>query len=146
MLGGACLFRDRVTAVWWMIEVEESIDSSLLKVVIPPFSFQPLVENAIQHGLHSSPSAGRLHIVVCETGPRLEMSVSDDDKGVPFAKIEQLFFAERTRAHALGLLRRRLQGLYGRSFQLNVRSARRNPKIALKRRTWRPGELASLAP
>jgi two-component system sensor histidine kinase LytS len=104
------------------LKVEESINASLLKVVIPPFSFQPLVENAIQHGLHSSPSAGRLHIVVCETGPWLEMSVSDDGKGVPFAKIEQLFFAERTRAHALGLLRRRLQGLYGRSFQLNVRS------------------------
>ena len=50
------------------------------------------------------------------------MRVSDDGKGVPFAKIEQLFFAEGTRAHALGLLRRRLQGLYGRSFQLKVRS------------------------
>jgi two-component system, LytTR family, sensor kinase len=104
------------------LKVEESIDSSLLKVAIPPFSFQPLVENAIQHGLRSSPSAGRLRIVVCATGPWLEMSVSDDGKGVPFAKIEQLFFAERTRAHALGLLRRRLQGLYWRSFQLKVRS------------------------
>ena len=104
------------------LKVEESIDSSLLKVAIPPFSFQPLVENAIQHGLRSSPSAGRLRIVVCATGPWLEMSVSDDGKGVPFAKIEQLFFAEGTRAHALGLLRRRLQGLYGRSFQLKVRS------------------------
>jgi LytS/YehU family sensor histidine kinase len=50
------------------------------------------------------------------------MSVSDDGQGVPSTEVEQLFFAERPRAHALVLLRRRLQGLFGRSFQLQVRS------------------------
>jgi LytS/YehU family sensor histidine kinase len=89
---------------------------------MPPFSFQPLVENAIQHGLHSSPRAGRLHLVVCATGPWLEISVSDDGQGVPSTEVEQLFFAERPRVHALVLLRRRLQGLFGHSFQLEVRS------------------------
>jgi len=37
-------------------------------------------------------------------------------------EVEQLFFAERPRVHALVLLRRRLQGLFGHSFQLEVRS------------------------
>ena len=55
-------------------------------------------------------------------GPRVEMSVSDDGKGVPSTEIEQLFFAQRPRVHALVLLRRRLQGLFGHSFQLEVRS------------------------
>ena len=50
------------------------------------------------------------------------MIVSDDGQGVPSAEIEQLFFAQRPRVHALVLLRRRLQGLFGRSFQLEVRS------------------------
>jgi sensor histidine kinase YesM len=50
------------------------------------------------------------------------MSVSDDGQGVPSMKIEHLFFAERPRVHAQALLRRRLQGLFGRSFQLEVRS------------------------
>ena len=50
------------------------------------------------------------------------MIVSDDGQGVPSAEIEQLFFAERPRVHALVLLRRRLQGLFGRSFQLEVQS------------------------
>jgi two-component system, LytTR family, sensor kinase len=104
------------------LKVEQTIDPGLLKVLMPPFSFQPLVENAIQHGLHSSPRAGRLHLVVCATGPWLEMSVSDDGQGVPSTEVEQLFFAERPRVHALVLLRRRLQGLFGRSFQLEVRS------------------------
>ena len=56
------------------------------------------------------------------TGNWLEMSVSDDGQGVPSAEIEQIFFAERPGIHALVLLRRRLQGLFGRSFQLEVRS------------------------
>src|ERR1700738_3832284 len=50
------------------------------------------------------------------------MSVSDDGQGVPSTEVEQLFFAERQRVHALTLLRRRLQVLFGRSFQLEVRS------------------------
>jgi hypothetical protein len=50
------------------------------------------------------------------------MSVSDDGQGVPSAEIEHLFLAERARVHALVLLRRRLQGLFGRSFQLKVHS------------------------
>src|SRR6202040_2881872 len=83
---------------------------------------QPLVENAVQHGLHSSPQAGRLQLAICATGQWLEMSVSDDGQGVPSTEVEQLFFAERPRVHALALLRRRLQGLFGDSFQLEVRS------------------------
>jgi LytS/YehU family sensor histidine kinase len=104
------------------LKVDQTIDPGLLKVLIPPFSFQPLVENAVQHGLHSSLRAGQLQLVVRPTGEWLEMSVSDDGQGVPSAEIEHLFFAERPRVHALALLRRRLQGLFGRSFQLEVRS------------------------
>jgi len=104
------------------LKVEQTIDPALLTALIPPFSLQPLVENAVQHGLNSSPRAGRLQLVVRPRGPSLEMSVSDDGRGVPSTEVEHIFFAERARVHALVLLRRRLQGLYGRSFQLAVRS------------------------
>ena len=104
------------------LKVEQTIDPGLLTPLIPPFSLQPLVENAVQHGLNSSPRAGRLQLVVAPRGPWLEMSVSDDGRGVPSTKVEHIFFAERPPVHALALLRRRLHGLYGRSFQLEVRS------------------------
>jgi two-component system, LytTR family, sensor kinase len=104
------------------LKVEQTIGPGLLKVLVPPFSFQPLIENAIEHGLHSSPGVGRLRLVVRATGPWLEMSVTDDGQGVPETEVEQLFFAERPRVHALVLLRRRLQGLFGGSFRLVVRS------------------------
>jgi two-component system sensor histidine kinase LytS len=102
------------------LKVEQRIDPDLLKVLMPPFSLQPLVENAVQHGLHSSPRAGRLQLAVRATGQWLETRVSDDGQGVPSTEVEQLFFAERPRVHALALLRRRLQGLFGRLFQLEV--------------------------
>ena len=104
------------------LKVEQTIDPRSLDALIPPFSFQPLVENAVQHGIQSSPQAGRLQLMVCATEPWLQMSVGDDGPGIPSTEVEQLFFGERPRAHALTLLRRRLQGLFGRSFQLEVRS------------------------
>jgi LytS/YehU family sensor histidine kinase len=104
------------------LKVEEKIDPGLLNALIPPFSFQPLVENAVQHGLHSSPKAGQLQIVVRPNAPWLEMSVRDDGQGVPSREVEHVFFEERPQVHALVLLRRRLQGLFGRAFQLEVRS------------------------
>jgi two-component system, LytTR family, sensor kinase len=104
------------------LKVEQTVDPGLLKVLMPPFSLQPLVENAVQHGLHSSSRAGQLRLEVRPVGPWVEMSVSDDGNGVSPTEIEQRFFAERPRVHALVLLRRRLQGLFGNSFQLVVRS------------------------
>jgi two-component system, LytTR family, sensor kinase len=104
------------------LKVEQTIDPDLLNNLMPPFSFQPLVENAVQHGLQSSPRAGRLRLMIRATGPWLEMSVSDDGQGVPSTEVERLFFAECERVHALTLLRRRLQGLFGHSFQLEARS------------------------
>jgi two-component system LytT family sensor kinase len=104
------------------LKVEQAIDPGLSKVLMPPFSFQPLVENAVQHGLHSCSRAGRLRLLIRPAGQWLELSVSDDGEGVPTTEVEQVFFAERSGAHALVLLRRRLQGLFGRSFQLVIRS------------------------
>jgi two-component system sensor histidine kinase LytS len=102
------------------LKFEQAIDPGLAEALIPPFSLQPLVENAVQHGMQSSPEAGRLSLVVRPAGPWLEMSVADDGQGVPSTEVEQLFFAQCPPIHALTLLRRRLQGLFGRSFRLEV--------------------------
>jgi two-component system LytT family sensor kinase len=104
------------------LKVEQAIDPGVSKVLVPPFSLQPLVENAVEHGLRSSPRPGQLDLVVRPAGRWLEMSVSDNGAGVSSTKVDQLFFAKHQRVHALALLRRRLQGLFGRSFQLEVRS------------------------
>ena len=102
------------------LKVEQAIGTGLAAALTPPFSLQPLVENAVQHGLQSSPKAGRLRLAVHQVDQWLEMSVSDDGQGVPFTEVEQIFFAPRPSMHALALLRRRLQGLFGHRFRLEV--------------------------
>jgi two-component system LytT family sensor kinase len=103
------------------LRLEQAIDSGLADALIPPFCLQPLVENSLQHGLQSSQQAGCMRLVVRRrTGQWLDMSISDDGKGVPATEIEQVFFAVHPRVHALSLLRRRLHGLFGRSFKLEV--------------------------
>jgi LytS/YehU family sensor histidine kinase len=104
------------------LNVELTIDPGLTEALTPFFSLQPLVENAVQHGVQSSSKAGRLRVAVHSVDRCLEMSVSDDGQGVPASELEETFFAARPRMHALGLLRRRLQELYGTSFRLEVRS------------------------
>jgi len=104
------------------LKVHEVVGPGVTGALTPPFSFQPLVENAIHHGVQSSPEAGRLQLAVRLVGQSLEMSVSDDGPGVPSFEVERVFFAEGPRVHALSLLRRRLEGLFGRSFQLGASS------------------------
>jgi LytS/YehU family sensor histidine kinase len=61
-----------------------------------------------------------LRIAVSPVERWLDMCVSDDGQGVPPNQIDKVFFAESQRIHALPLLRRRLQALFGRFFQLRV--------------------------
>jgi two-component system, LytTR family, sensor kinase len=104
------------------LKLEKTVQPGLAHALVPPFSLQPIVENAVQHGIHSTPHAGRLRIVISAVGRRLEVSVSDDGPGVPSEKVEDIFFGKRSEVHAMALLRRRLQSLYQRAFHLEVRS------------------------
>jgi LytS/YehU family sensor histidine kinase len=86
-----------------LLKVGRTLDPCLLKVLIPPFSLQLLVENAVQHGLHSSQRVGRVRRLVRPLGGWLELSVSDDGQGVSPTEVEKIFFSERpgTRASAV---------------------------------------------
>jgi hypothetical protein len=42
------------------LKVEEAIDPGLEEFLIPPFSLRPLLENAVPHGMQSSPNDRRL--------------------------------------------------------------------------------------
>ena len=92
-------FRDRLS-------VARSVDPALLDAYVPNLILQPLVENAIRHGISRRAGGGRVEIAARRTGDRIVLSVCDDGPGVP----DQ---AEARTGVGLVNTRGRLQQLYG---------------------------------
>jgi len=104
------------------LEVVRNVDSRTLKALIPPFSLQGLVENAIEHGCPVVPAVFDVDISISAKGEWLEMRVSDNGIGVSGPQVERVFFGEKPRPGRLWLLRQQLKELFGKSFTLEISS------------------------
>ncbi|MDO8788093.1 MAG: histidine kinase [Sulfuritalea sp.] len=85
----------------------------LLAAAFPPMLLQPLVENAIRHGLEPKVGGGRITVSARRDGERLQISVIDD--GLGFAQ---------TPGEGIGLanIRARLAAMYGSMARLELSS------------------------
>jgi signal transduction histidine kinase len=88
------------------LTVSASADDGALDVAVPPFALQPLVENAIVHGVAPRAGGGRIEVSARRADGRLKLCVRDDGPG---ATEEQVASSPRT---GLRLLRERLAALY----------------------------------
>jgi sensor histidine kinase YesM len=68
-------FGDRLVVEW---EVEEGTADAL----VPPFLLQPLVENAIRHGVEPVAELGTVRVQMSRANGRLTMAVEDDGPGL----------------------------------------------------------------
>jgi two-component system LytT family sensor kinase len=68
--------------------VDMEIEPETLDVCVPNLLLQPLVENAIRHGIAPRVGGGRLQIVARRTGDRLWLMVRDNGPGLSKAKLE----------------------------------------------------------
>lgn len=60
------------------LQVQWTLPETLPEVVVPALSIQPLVENAIRHGIEPSPTGGRLDVVVVVEPDEVRVVVSND--------------------------------------------------------------------
>ena len=88
------------------LTVSAAADDGALDVAVPPFALQPLVENAIVHGVAPRAAGGRIEVSARRADGRLRLCVRDDGPG---ATEEQVAASPRT---GLRLLRERLAALY----------------------------------
>jgi two-component system LytT family sensor kinase len=63
------------------LAVEERIEPGLEAVLVPTLLLQPLVENAVRHGVASRPAGGRLVLEAARSGDGLVLVVADDGPG-----------------------------------------------------------------
>jgi signal transduction histidine kinase len=96
------------------LRVEWRVDPETLALPLPPFVLQPLVENALHHGLGAKTQGGRLVIRIARDGDRLTVTVEDDGEGFVRG------YKERT---GLSGLRQRLAALYGDSASVAIESS-----------------------
>jgi LytS/YehU family sensor histidine kinase len=96
------------------LRVEVSADPAAQEASVPQLILQPIVENAIRHGIGRSSSAGRILISASKINGTVELRVQDDGPGLsPSGSTEE---------EGIGLAntRARLQQLYGQDARLEI--------------------------
>ncbi len=91
------------------LRVETMVDPGALRQMIPNLLLQPLVENAVKHGLSRKVGPGTLRIAARLDGATLTLVVGDDGLGMTSAVLADVF----ERGVGLRNLRARLERLYG---------------------------------
>jgi ligand-binding sensor domain-containing protein len=114
-------FRDR-------LEATIAVAPEAASAKVPSFLLQPLVENAIQHGVGGRAGAGRIAVTAAADGEELVLRVRDDGPG---PKDD----AAGTATTGIGLrnTRRRLEALYPGRYELSLRRAPQGGAEALIR-------------
>ena len=65
------------------LDVEIDVAPQVLSARVPNLILQPLIENAVRHGLADRPASGRITLRAHRLGSKLELSVSDNGVGLP---------------------------------------------------------------
>lgn len=99
------------------LRVVERVEADSLECAVPPLILQPLVENAIRHGIAPRAGGGTLRLTARLQNGDLLIGVSDNGPGSPPADLEN--------ASGLGLrtVRQRLEAVFGQRAGLEVETA-----------------------
>lgn len=106
------------------LDVILRVAPEVLSVRVPSLVLQPLVENAIRHGLEEISGNARLQIVVEDGGHEAVVVVEDDGSGVNPQQLEDLL-AGRRPGHSVGLrnVDERLRATFGIDSGLTIETA-----------------------
>ena len=72
------------------IHYTKNIDKRVLDVRVPSMILQPIVENAVNHGIRNIEREGTIHLEVQKDGGNIVISVKDNGKGMSPERIEEV--------------------------------------------------------
>jgi two-component system, LytTR family, sensor kinase len=96
------------------LHVEVSVDPATEDASVPQLILQPIVENAIRHGIERSSSAGRILISAAKINSAVEVRVQDDGPGLSAT------CSCENQGIGLANTRERLRQLYGEDARLEI--------------------------
>nr|BEK62980.1 histidine kinase [Kitasatospora purpeofusca] len=107
------------------LKVTLQVAPEVLPVTIPFLCLQPLVENAVKHGLESSGGECRISICAQDAGAEAVVTVEDDGVGMDPAELRRILSGEAGAASGIGLCNvdERLRRVYGDDHGLVVETA-----------------------
>ena len=98
------------------LRLEQSVSYEVTKALVPALILQPLVENAIRHGIEPRRGPGLISIEARQEDKNLHLVVRDNGRGLPPEGPGDL----GRRRMGLANTRARLQGLYGPNQRFNL--------------------------
>ena len=112
------------------LQVFYNIDVDAAHVHIPRFILQPIVENAISHGLSNLTSVGTLEVSAFEKKDRLYIEIEDDGEGMVREKVAEITRFINTAKPVEGKknigirnVNQRIKLAYGEAYGITIRSA-----------------------
>ncbi len=104
-----------------------SIPQELERVHILKFTLQPLVENAVLHGVEACEGHGRIEVAARQVGDTLHVTVGDNGAGMSSERLQKLratLAGEQGEGTSIGILnvQHRLRLYYGERYGLSIQS------------------------
>ncbi|WP_425061104.1 LytS/YhcK type 5TM receptor domain-containing protein [Sporomusa carbonis] len=106
------------------LNIEQDIDPRTLDILIPTFILQPLVENAVKHGLLPKAEGGTIKISAHKIGNQVDIKIVDSGQGMSSAIQKQILEYGFGKGAGVGLtnVNERLKAIYGPKYALTINS------------------------
>ncbi len=100
------------------LQIFKDIDETTLDVFVPSMLLQPIIENAIKHGLAPRLEGGEIHLRTRHRDGRLTIEINDNGMGMSPERLREVY------GGGIGIsnVHERLRLLYGDQFDMDIRS------------------------
>jgi two-component system LytT family sensor kinase len=100
------------------LQIFKEVDEETLDIFVPSMLLQPIVENAIKHGLAPRLAGGQIHICTKHFDGRLTIEINDNGMGMSSERLLEVY------GGGIGIsnVHERLRLLYGDHFEMDIRS------------------------
>ncbi|KOV84973.1 histidine kinase [Nocardia sp. NRRL S-836] len=107
------------------LKVTLQVAPEVLPVTVPFLCLQPLVENAVRHGMEGKVEPGHIQIYANDSGAEAEITIEDDGIGMDPEKLRRTLAGQVDESAGIGLgnIDERLRRVYGDEYGLVVETA-----------------------